>query len=658
MSKITPLLPLRTALICVAILTLRTTPGEAQSMTGWPVVVNSSSADVPSDLWLDASQFSGADMCAQINTAYTTALPTSGGVIDARVFNGLQPCNSNPFHNANIPVVLLLGAAQVITSVPWWTPQAGGGIIGVTPAPGTNSVGTSITACGPSNVPSGMNWSGSPNNTCTINETTIVHEFPHSTTTLTFNFQHGPFSASSYPATFACIICLGGQGSSEGAGWNYDGTNGMFVINVKVDLGGVANTFGIYSQNAEERSILDGDSFAHWSSNGGYDDNDAAVFYDRAEAPTKQSGPAHFAFGNLSGNTNQTTNSSSSYGLVYEGSDATCIMSGGNGSGASCYVTKVSAGGTPTVAVGYAGTGYTTAPTWTVYGAPCEYPGTTVAGCGTDADITDCYGTATISGGAVSTMGTQCSATDYNSGFIGTGPESLHATFTGTNSGTMTGGVLLDGMENAQVDYLHNEYNSGYALQLGTGNNYYQSGFFKGIDVDSTVAGGVVHLLPGGDTTQNLFNLQYTSGSGTIIWDESLGPAFTGASARSITSAEGVQSGSSKILPEYSPLGPYLWVAPTISSGFGTSPSVPNGKSTVSFTINVGTGGTASSGVIAFPLAPDGWQVSCNDVTTKIGPLQQTGTTTTTATITQYNFSGTATAWSASDILQCKATAY
>jgi hypothetical protein len=575
MSKITPFLPRLAALICSAVFSLFTIPVLVQAQLpsgtqGEPLInENGGTTYETSGVWLDAYQFdmSSSDVCARINAAYT-ALPASGGVIDARAFNGLQPCNTNPFTGGtNIPVVLLLGAVQIVTSVQWWTPQAGGGIIGVSPAPGANTTGTVITACGPI-TSTAYSYTPSPTPTCTVN-TTTVNGFPNGTTTLTFNYQHGPFSASSYPATFQCIICLGGQGTSEGEGWNHDGTNGMFVINVKVDLGGVANTFGIYSQNAEERSILDGDTFADWAnSNASPDyDNNAAIFYDRTEAPTAQSGPTHFAFGNLSGNTKQTHASTSSYGLVYEGSNTTCVM--GTVTGGSfpsntpptfptCYVTQTNAtsGKITGLALGYAGSGCSpscTAMAWTVYGAPAAY-GDTFNSMNYPQS---CSGTATISGGAVTTLNftSPCgsgSIPTYSPGPIGTGPESLHATFTGgSSSGTMTGGVLLDGMENAQVDYLHNEYNSGYALQLGTGNNYYESGFFKGIDVDSTVTpGGVVHLLPGGDTTQNFFNLQYTSGSGNMIFDESVG---TGSSALTISSSQAVQSGSSKIIKFYTP---------------------------------------------------------------------------------------------------------
>jgi hypothetical protein len=102
--------------------------------------------------------------------------------------------------------------------------------------------------------------------------------------------------------------------------------------------------------------------------------------------------------------------------------------------------------------------------------------------------------------------------------------------------------------------------------------------------------------------------------------------------------------------------------APTISSGFGTSPSIVNNNGPYSFTINVGTGGTANSGIIGFYAAPDGWSVSCTDVTnptTGGGFLtKQTASTTTTATVKGYSSAGAPAVWTASDILNCQASPY
>lgn len=101
--------------------------------------------------------------------------------------------------------------------------------------------------------------------------------------------------------------------------------------------------------------------------------------------------------------------------------------------------------------------------------------------------------------------------------------------------------------------------------------------------------------------------------------------------------------------------------APTISSGFGTSPSVTINNGTPTFRINVGTGGVATSGTISLPIAPGGqWNCFCNDITTistTVFMCRQTGGTNNTATIGNFNTSGSASAWTASDVLlvQCLA---
>jgi len=99
--------------------------------------------------------------------------------------------------------------------------------------------------------------------------------------------------------------------------------------------------------------------------------------------------------------------------------------------------------------------------------------------------------------------------------------------------------------------------------------------------------------------------------------------------------------------------------APTISSGFGTSASVTANNGTTAFRIGVGTGGTASSGVIGLPTASTGWNCFVQDVTTPATTFTKvTASTTTTVTVTNYNTSGTATAWAASDVLEVSCFAY
>ena len=100
---------------------------------------------------------------------------------------------------------------------------------------------------------------------------------------------------------------------------------------------------------------------------------------------------------------------------------------------------------------------------------------------------------------------------------------------------------------------------------------------------------------------------------------------------------------------------------PTISSGFGTTPSVVSGTSSRVFTVNVGTGGTASSGVIAFAVAaPNGYACWVTDTTNPgANRTMSQPTSTTTATFTNYAAGSSSTqAWSASDVLAATCEAY
>jgi hypothetical protein len=102
---------------------------------------------------------------------------------------------------------------------------------------------------------------------------------------------------------------------------------------------------------------------------------------------------------------------------------------------------------------------------------------------------------------------------------------------------------------------------------------------------------------------------------------------------------------------------------PSISSGFGTSPAIANSNGTASFTVNVGTGGVASSGIIGMPTANSGWTCSVSNRTAKSGNRAdqtfQTSTTTTTVTVQNQTVStGAALAWTASDILTLNCFAF
>lgn len=98
-----------------------------------------------------------------------------------------------------------------------------------------------------------------------------------------------------------------------------------------------------------------------------------------------------------------------------------------------------------------------------------------------------------------------------------------------------------------------------------------------------------------------------------------------------------------------------ILTVPTISSGFGTSPSIltstTGGNYTATFRVNVGTGGAATSGVVGLPTASNGWNCLVQDMTTNVA-TRQTANNATTVTVTA------ASAWTASDILMYQCIGY
>ena len=97
---------------------------------------------------------------------------------------------------------------------------------------------------------------------------------------------------------------------------------------------------------------------------------------------------------------------------------------------------------------------------------------------------------------------------------------------------------------------------------------------------------------------------------------------------------------------------------PTIASGFGTSPTI-TGTNTAAFKVVIGTGG-AAGGTITLPAAANGWVVQAFDVTAGTTLfLQQTGSTTTSFTVTSFSITtGLAANMSAGDVILFMAMAY
>lgn len=101
--------------------------------------------------------------------------------------------------------------------------------------------------------------------------------------------------------------------------------------------------------------------------------------------------------------------------------------------------------------------------------------------------------------------------------------------------------------------------------------------------------------------------------------------------------------------------------APSIASGFGGSPSIVANNGTAAFTVNVGTGGAASSGVITMPTATTGWLclVTPSGAPQAAAVTYSAPTSATSVTLTNYTLTtGIALAWTASLVLEVHCRGY
>lgn len=100
--------------------------------------------------------------------------------------------------------------------------------------------------------------------------------------------------------------------------------------------------------------------------------------------------------------------------------------------------------------------------------------------------------------------------------------------------------------------------------------------------------------------------------------------------------------------------------APTIASGFCTSPAISASNGTAAFTITIGTACAASVGTLTLPAATTGWVCAFSNVTVpQSNTPSQTGGTTTTVTVTNYaRTTGIAANWADSNVLRASCTGY
>jgi hypothetical protein len=173
----------------------------------------------------------------------------------------------------------------------------------------------------------------------------------------------------------------------------------------------------------------------------------------------------------------------------------------------------------------------------------------------------------------------------------------------------------------------------------------------------TSIAAGV---LSAGDGTAALPVYTFASEPTLGFWRSSAGNLSLAAGSLLLDSGKSFSIGSTWILDGGAGNGLMRWrdatgavgvtmkfdALPSIASGFGTSPSITAGSTALAGSINVGTGGSATTGAIdfngtTFPSAP--FVVVSTKLTNAV-------TRVSAVSATQMTFTST-TAWTASDII-------
>jgi hypothetical protein len=209
--------------------------------------------------------------------------------------------------------------------------------------------------------------------------------------------------------------------------------------------------------------------------------------------------------------------------------------------------------------------------------------------------------------------------------------------------GGSNNGAVFFSQQNAGDEKIYARLESG---TVATGDICYQddaTSSLNQVDVVCDVATATTAINDAG--SYNIFKVSSVANSAGIL---SLGTVAATSQYEYVDSQNAISSRKSPQMVSKTLLSSNT--APTIASGFGTTPSIVNSNGTAVFEINVGTGGSATSGVITLPTAAAGWGCLIQDMNTNISN-RESAFSTTSITITA------ASAWTASDklIVHCSA---
>jgi hypothetical protein len=232
---------------------------------------------------------------------------------------------------------------------------------------------------------------------------------------------------------------------------------------------------------------------------------------------------------------------------------------------------------------------------------------------------------------------------------------------TGASDITWVGGAIPHSSISGTAAWFH-----GPVVNLAFGAGYlatvmpiiYEAGTFQGNSIFTGSASNLVQLRPATNAPAAIEISGTNAANSSRLWSMTQEGDFNGNSASlGLGETTGAcATGALCIGGNISLNGDVLIAAatPTISSGFGASPSITTSNGPSAFTITVGSGGTASNGVIGLPMASHGWNCSCTDITTNSATVficKQTATSTTSATIDNFNNAAGSAPWKAGDTL-------
>jgi len=241
------------------------------------------------------------------------------------------------------------------------------------------------------------------------------------------------------------------------------------------------------------------------------------------------------------------------------------------------------------------------------------------------------------------TGGVETGNTCISGGLLGAGAGCYMFSF--GNASQTVGELVVSGNSATNLSAIEVGYLFAVQDEAATGTNTYQDIIFANNVGDGGTAGALVGFrwFRNASDALTLFNVK---ASNLTLTNAATPVQLTYGSGGSTSGAVLLDNGSFDPSPIYA--SGCSTGTPTISGSFHN------------FLLTIGTT-PATTCTLTMPRAPTGWWANCSDITSKTNGgylTQQISNTTTQVVIGGYNTSGSATAWNASDVIQCQAGQY